>query len=83
MRWQWKMKVGLRHWEDEDGISAYQFWENFYQNASASAEQRGVPLRENVAFQSILREKEGKKRFQLWERDKVSKAMVECHNPAF
>lgn len=60
-RWQWKKKVGLKHWEDEDGVSAYQFWKNFYQNFPASADQKRVTLRENMEFLSILREKEGKK----------------------
>lgn len=42
VRWHWKTEVGLGHWENkEDGMkSAYQFWKNFSQNASASAEQR-------------------------------------------
>lgn len=42
--------------------SAHQFWYSFYKNASASAEQKRMTLRENMESQSISGGKEGKRR---------------------
>lgn len=41
---------------------AYHFWKNFYQNASASAEQRWVTLKDIMESQSISGEKERNRR---------------------
>lgn len=61
--WRWETEVGLGCWPDEeDGMrSAYQFWKSFYQNASASAEQKWLTLSDSKESQSISGEKKEKR----------------------
>lgn len=64
VRWCWEMKVGPRTLGRQR--RRYEvcilIWCNFYQNASASAEQKGVTWRDNVEAQSVSREEKGNRR---------------------